>query len=173
MEDKNYKEYLNQITTFIFDIDGVMTPSHILVTTQGELLRPMNVKDGFAIKQAVKKGYNVCIITGGTNEGTRIRFRDLGVTDMYMGNNYKIESYQEYITKYNILPENILYMGDDIPDVLPMKAVGLPTCPQDAVPEVKKIAKYISHLTGGNGCVRDVIEQVMKVQGTWEEELNR
>lgn len=170
MSNKNYKEILQNITTFIFDIDGVMTPSHVLVTTQGELLRPMNVKDGFALKQAVKKGYNVCIITGGNNEGTRIRFRDLGITDIYMGNNYKLDPFKEYTELYGISPQNILYMGDDIPDVLPMKQVLLPTCPQDAVAEVKKVAQYVSPYKGGYGCVRDVIEQVMKVQGTWEEQ---
>lgn len=169
----SYKEYLKDITTFVFDIDGVMTPNHILVTTQGELLRPMNIKDGYAIKQAVKKGYNVCIITGGTNQGTRIRFEDLGVCDIYMGNNIKIEPLMEYIKKYNLNPENILYMGDDIPDVAPMKAVGLPTCPCDAVAQVKSLAKYISPYGGGNGCVRDVLEQVMTLQGKWDDELFR
>lgn len=173
MSEINYKTLLKNIKTFIFDIDGVMTPSHILVTTQGELLRPMNIKDGFALKQAIKKGYNVCIITGGNNEGTRIRFRDLGITDIYMGNNYKMEPFKEYLELYHIDPQQVLYMGDDIPDVLPMKEVGLPTCPQDAVAEVKKISKYVSHQKGGYGCVRDVIEQVMKVQGTWEEELHK
>jgi 3-deoxy-D-manno-octulosonate 8-phosphate phosphatase, yrbI family len=171
MENKNYKEYLKDITTFIFDIDGVMTPCQILVTTEGELLRSMNVRDGFALKQAVNKGYNVCIITGGTNQGTKIRFNDLGIYDIYMGNNRKMEPLNDYISKKNIKPKNILYMGDDIPDVLPMKTVGLPTCPQDAVPEVKNIAKYISHRNGGLGAVRDVIEQVLKVQGNWDEEL--
>lgn len=170
---ENYKQYLNKITTFIFDIDGVMTPSHILVTTEGELLRPMNVKDGFAVKQAVNKGFNVCIITGGNNQGVRLRFLDLGVKDIYMGNNYKTEPFQDYISKYQINPENVLYMGDDIPDVLVMKRVGLPTCPKDAAPEVKKVAKYISDKKGGAGCVRDVIEQTLKVQGKWDEFLQR
>ncbi|MDO4880992.1 MAG: HAD-IIIA family hydrolase [Capnocytophaga sp.] len=171
MENKNFKEYLKDINTFIFDIDGVMTSCHILVNTQGELLRTMNVRDGFALKQAVNKGYNICIITGGTNEGARIRFNDLGIFDVYMGNNHKMIPFNDYISKKNINPDHILYMGDDIPDVLPMKAVGLPTCPQDAVPEVKKVAKYISHKNGGYGAVRDVIEQVLKVQGNWDEEL--
>lgn len=172
MEEKSYKEFLKNITTFVFDIDGVMTSCHILVTTQGELLRPMNVRDGFALKQALKHGFNICIITGGTNQGARIRFEDLGITDIYMGNNDKIIPFMEYINRYGINPENVLYMGDDIPDVAPMKAVGMPTCPQDAVAEVKKVAKYVSHQNGGYGCVRDVIEQVMKVQGKWEEEFS-
>lgn len=173
MEDKSYKEYLHNITTFIFDIDGVMTPNHILVTSDGALLRSMNVKDGFAIKQAINQGYNVCIITGGTNYGAKIRFEDLGVRDVYMGNNYKLEPLEDYINKKGINPEQILYMGDDIPDVLPMKRVGMPTCPQDAVIEVKACAKYISDIKGGYGCVRDVIEQVLKVQGKWETEMKR
>jgi len=105
MENKNYKEYLKDITTFIFDIDGVMTPCQILVTTEGELLRSMNVRDGFALKQAVNKGYNVCIITGGTNQGTKIRFNDLGIYDIYMGNNRKMEPLNDYISKKNIKPE--------------------------------------------------------------------
>lgn len=172
MEQKSYKEFLKNIDTFIFDIDGVMTSCHILVTTQGELLRTMNVRDGFAIKQALKQGFRICIITGGNNQGAKIRFEDLGVTDIYMGNNDKIKPFTAYVNKYGINPENILYMGDDIPDVAPMKAVGVPTCPQDACPEVKKIAIYVSHLNGGYGCVRDVIEQVLKVQGKWEEEFS-
>lgn len=173
MEIKSYKEELQNITTFIFDIDGVMTTGEVLVTTSGELLRPMSVKDGFALKQAVTKGYNVCIITGGNNQGTKIRFEELGITDIFMGNNYKMEPLNEYMALKNISPNEILYMGDDIPDVLPMKTVGMPTCPQDAVAEVKKVAKYVSHKNGGKGCVRDVIEQVMKVQNKWDEFLDR
>jgi len=171
MENKNYKELLKNITTFIFDIDGVMTGCQVLVTNDGDLLRSMNVKDGYAIKQAILQGYRVAIITGGRNEGTRLRFNELGVTDIYMANHLKVEPLAHYMTKYGIKAEEILYMGDDIPDVGPMKQVGLPTCPQDAVAEVKAVAKYISHLNGGEGCVREVIEQVLKVQGKWVTEL--
>jgi len=163
MDNKNYKELLKDITTFIFDIDGVLTQCQVLVTNEGDLLRSFNVKDGYAIKQAINQGYRIAIITGGNNIGTRLRFEQLGVTDVYMANHLKIEPLKDYMDKYNLHPKEILYMGDDIPDVAPMKLVGLPTCPQDAVPEVKAVARYISHLGGGQGCVREVIEQVMKV----------
>ena len=166
---KSYKEYLNNITTFIFDVDGVLTNGTVHVTQNGELLRDMNIRDGFAMKAAIEKGYNVCIISGGSSEGVRIRLRNLGIYDIHLGVNDKVETYKEYIDVNNIKPENVLYMGDDIPDYWVMQKVGLPTCPQDAVPEIKQLSKYISHIKGGKGAVRDVIEQVMKVQGKWLE----
>ena len=168
MEEKSYKEYLQHITTFIFDVDGVLTNGKVAITTQGELLREMHVKDGYALKTAIKQGFNVCIISGGSNEGVRLRLRDLVITDIYLSVHDKIETMDEYLDVYSIKRENVLYMGDDIPDYYVMQEVGLPTCPQDAVPEVKGISKYISHKKGGEGCVRDVVEQVMKVQGKWE-----
>ena len=149
----SYKELLNNITTFIFDVDGVLTDSTVHITPNGEMLRTMNIRDGFAMKAAIESGYNVCIISGGNNEGVRIRLKNLGIT--------------EYIELYNINPEHVLYMGDDIPDFHVMKLVGLPTCPQDASQEIKAISKYISHKNGGKGAVREIIEQVMKVQGKW------
>jgi len=164
MEEKNYKEYLEHITSFVFDVDGVLTDGTIMIT----MLRNMNIKDGYAIKQAVDKGYNVCIISGGSNEGVRQRLKGLGVTDIYLGAHHKTEQLDEYFDVYDIKPENVLYMGDDIPDLPPMKLIGLPCCPQDAVPEIKNISKYISHKNGGKGCVRDVIEQVLKVQEKWD-----
>jgi len=165
--EKSYKEYLKHITTFIFDVDGVFTDGSLLVTSEGEMLRKMNVKDGYALKVALQKGYHVCIITGGTNEGVRLRLKGLGVTDIYMGAHHKIEALNEFLKNNSIALKNVLYMGDDIPDIPPMKAVGLPTCPQNAVPEVKAVSNYISHINGGEGCVRDVITQVLKVQGNW------
>ncbi|WP_396637965.1 KdsC family phosphatase [Maribacter sp. R77961] len=165
--EKSYKEYLKDITTFIFDVDGVFTDGSLMVTSNGEMLRKMNVKDGYALKVALQKGYQVCIITGGTNEGVRIRLKGLGVQDIYMGAHHKIEALNEYLQNNSIAAKNVLYMGDDIPDIPPMKAVGLPSCPQNAVPEVKAVSDYISHINGGQGCVRDVIEQVLKVQGNW------
>lgn len=166
--EKNYKEYLKDITTFVFDVDGVFTDGSVLITTKGELLRKMSVKDGFALKTAVQKGYNVCIISGGSNEGVRERFKSLGVTDIYLGAHHKAEPLQEYLDIYGIDPMQVLYMGDDLPDVPSMEMVALPTCPQNAVPEVKSIVKYVSHKNGGDGCVRDVIEQVLKVRGDWQ-----
>jgi 3-deoxy-D-manno-octulosonate 8-phosphate phosphatase (KDO 8-P phosphatase) len=165
--DKSYKKFLKDITTFVFDVDGVFTNGSVLVDTAGELLRTMNVKDGYALKTALTKGYNVCIITGGTNEGVRKRLIGLGVTDIYMGSHLKIETLNDYLDTHKIDLKNILYMGDDIPDIPPMQVVGLASCPQDAVPEVKAVSTYISHKDGGTGCVRDVIEQVLKVRGDW------
>lgn len=167
MEEKSYKEYLNQVTTFIFDVDGILTDGTILLTSTGEMLRTMHTKDGFAMKTALLAGYNMCIISGGSNEGVRLRLNALGIKDVYLNAQNKIEQLLHYFQLYNIKAENVLYMGDDIPDYPVMKLVGLPTCPQDAVPEIKAISKYISHKNGGKGCVRDVIEQVLKVQGKW------
>ena len=167
MAEKSYKEYLHQITTFIFDVDGVLTDGTLQITTSGEMLRTMNVKDGYALKTALNKGFNICIISGGSNEGVRNRLTALGIADIYLGAHNKIEQLDDYLTKSGVSSENVLYMGDDIPDYPVMKGIGLPCCPQDAVPEIKAISKYISHKKGGKGAVRDVIEQVLKVQGKW------
>jgi 3-deoxy-D-manno-octulosonate 8-phosphate phosphatase (KDO 8-P phosphatase) len=165
--EKSYKELMNTITTFIFDVDGVLTDSSVHITPTGEMLRIMNIRDGFAMKAALESGYNVCIISGGNNEGVRIRLRNLGITDIHLASPDKVATFKEYIELYNIKTEHVLYMGDDIPDFHVMQLVGLPTCPQDSSPEIKAISKYISHKNGGKGAVRDVIEQVMKVQGKW------
>jgi 3-deoxy-D-manno-octulosonate 8-phosphate phosphatase (KDO 8-P phosphatase) len=164
---KSYKELLNHITTFIFDVDGVLTDSSVHITPIGEMLRIMNIRDGFAMKAALESGYNVCVISGGNNEGVRIRLRNLGIHDIHLASPDKVETFKEYIELYQINSEQVLYMGDDIPDYHVMKLVGLPTCPQDASVEIKAISKYISHKNGGRGAVREVIEQVMKVQGKW------
>lgn len=169
---KSYKEIMNDITTFIFDVDGVLTDGSVFVNNEGEMLRTMNIRDGYAMKAAVESGYNVCIISGGSNEGVRVRLRNLGITNIHLGTPDKVETFDEYIDIYQIQPEQVLYMGDDIPDYLVMQIVGLPTCPQDASPEIKGISKYISHKNGGKGAVRDVIEQVMKVQGKWMENFD-
>jgi len=160
---------MNDITTFIFDVDGVLTDSSVHITPTGEMLRVMNIRDGFAMKAAVESGYHVCIISGGSNEGVRIRLQNLGIKDIHLACPDKVENFKEYTALYDLKPEQVLYMGDDIPDYHVMKLVGLPTCPQDASPEIKEISRYISHKNGGRGAVRDVIEQVMKVQGKWME----
>lgn len=170
--EKSYKEYLHQITTFIFDVDGVLTDGTLKITTEGQMHREMNVKDGYALKTALNEGYNVCIISGGKDEGVRLRLQGLGITDIHLGAHHKIQQLESYIETNGIQSENILYMGDDIPDYPVMKMVGLPACPQDAVKEIKEISKYISHKNGGKGCVRDVIEQVLKVQGKWMREFD-
>ena len=164
---KSYKEIMPQITTFIFDVDGVLTNGIVTIFPDGELVRQMNIKDGYALKTAVQKGYNVCIISGGTNEGVRKRLSALGIKDIYLGAHNKIQQFNEYLTNHTIQPENVLYMGDDIPDYPVMKLVGLAACPKDAVPEIQDVSHYVSQKKGGNGCVRDVIEQVLKVQDKW------
>ena len=163
----SYKEYLNKITTLIFDVDGVLTDGSIMVTTNGEMYRKMHTKDGFALKTAIDKGFNICIISGGNNEGVRLRLKGLGISDVYLGAHHKTETMNTYLKENSIPKEQVLYMGDDIPDLQVMKEVGLPCCPQDAVQEIKRIATYVSHKKGGKGCVRDVIEQVLKVQNKW------
>lgn len=172
MVDKSYKELLKQITTFVFDVDGVLTDGSVTITSSGELLRKMNIKDGYAIKTAIDSGFNVCIISGGSNEGVRKRLKGLGVTDIYLGAHNKTEQLEEYQDIYNLNRNEILYMGDDLPDYEVMKLVDLPCCPQDAAPEIKAISKYISHKKGGEGCVRDVIEQVLKIHGKWNQNTN-
>ncbi|MDN3493344.1 KdsC family phosphatase [Winogradskyella bathintestinalis] len=171
-DDKSYKEYLADITTFIFDVDGVLTDGTISVTTDGEMLRTMNIKDGFALKTAIDAGFNLCIISGGSNEGVRKRLAGLGIKDIFLGAHNKIEQLTDYLNKHNLSKSQVLYMGDDIPDYPVMKLVGLPCCPQDAVPEIKAISKYVSHRSGGKGAVRDVIEQVLKVQNKWTGNFN-
>lgn len=163
----SYKQLMNNITTFIFDVDGVLTDGTIMVTTDGEMYRNMSIKDGYALRAAVVAGYNVCIISGGSNEGVRKRLEGLGITDIYLGAHQKMLQFEEYCIAKNINPDQILYMGDDIPDYPVMQEVGLATCPQDAAPEIKDISEYISPINGGKGCGRDVIEQVMRVQGKW------
>ncbi|WPR70471.1 HAD-IIIA family hydrolase [Flavobacterium sp. NG2] len=166
---KSYKELMNDITTFIFDVDGVLTDGSVFISNEGDMLRTMNIKDGYAMKAAVESGYNVCIISGGYNEGVRVRLHNLGIKDIHLGVPNKVKTFDEYTALYNINHEQVLYMGDDIPDYHVMKLVGLASCPQDASPEIKTISNYISHKNGGKGAVRDVIEQVMKVQGKWME----
>ena len=165
--EKSYKEYLNNITTMVFDVNGVLTDGTIKVTTEGEMYRTLSIKDGYALKTAVDQGFYVCIISGGSNEGVRKRLQGLGITDIHLGTHQKTETLHQYFKDNNLKPENALYMGDDIPDFYVMQEVGLPCCPQDAVPEIKELSKYISHKNGGKGCVRDIIEQVLKVQGKW------
>ena len=164
---KNYKEILSKIDTFIFDVDGVLTDGSLTVTTDGEMLRTMNVKDGYALKAALDSGYKIAIISGGTNEGVRTRLKALGVKFIYLGAHDKIKQLNSFINSSGVNMNNILYMGDDIPDIPVLKVVGLSCCPQDAVNEVKEVSTYVSNKNGGKGAVRDVIEQVMKIHGKW------
>ena len=163
----NYKSQLSNINTFIFDYDGVLTDGTVILQADGEALRTANVKDGYSLQLAVKLGFNVAVISGGFSVSMRKRFEALKIEDFFLGVSNKVDVFNSYIKEKNIKPENVLYMGDDIPDYMVMKEVGLPCCPADAVPEIKSISKYISSFVGGRGCVRDVIEQTLKVQNKW------
>lgn len=165
MSSINYD--LKKIKSFIFDVDGVLSPNSIPLSSEGEPMRMVNIKDGFAINLACKHGYGVAIITGGDTEAVRKRFERLGVQHIYMKSSIKIEDFKDYISKTGYKAEEIIYIGDDLPDYQVMQTVGLPIAPADAAPEIKMVAKYISHQKGGDGVARDVIEQVMKAQDKW------
>ena len=162
----NFKERLKDIKAFVFDIDGVFSEM-LTLNIDGDLMRGMNVKDGFAVKTAVEKGYVVAIITGGNSPSVKTRFNVLGVKDIYISSPNKLDDFNNFCMKYGLKPDEILYMGDDIPDYEVMTKVGLATCPADAVEEIQGISHYISDKNGGRACVRDVIEQVMRAQGNW------
>lgn len=163
----NYLEKFKDIRTFIFDVDGVLTNSEVIVLESGKLLRKMSIRDGYAIKHAMKNGYRVAIITGGKSEGVVKRLKNLGVEDVYYGISEKLDAFEELVFTYDLNPIEILYMGDDFPDIEVMGKVGLATCPKDAAHEVIEIVDYVSPVLGGQGCARDVIEKVMRLHGKW------
>ena len=163
----NYKNKLHKIKAFVFDFDGVMTDGAVWVYADKETVRAGNIKDGYAIQYAVKKGYLVAVISGATSLSINNRMESLGVTDIYTGAGNKITVFKQFLDKNKLLPDEVLYMGDDIPDYEVMCQVGVATCPADAAIEIKEIADYISHLRGGEGCVRDVIEQVLRLHNNW------
>jgi len=164
----NVLELFKPIRTFVFDIDGVLTNSQLLATEDGHLLRSVNIKDGYAIQLAVKKGYHLWIISGGNSAAMQTRFQNLGMKEAHIRVQDKKALMQELITKYNAAPETILYMGDDMPDLQVMQMCGLPAAPADACAEVIAASKYISPIKGGMGCVRDVIEKVLRLNDNWE-----
>ena len=131
------------------------------------MYREMDTRDGFALKYALLKGFKIGIISGGTNEGVRKRLELLGVNKVYLGINEKVIAFDDFVSTFNINPDQVLYMGDDVPDVPVMEKVGVSTCPQDALPDVKRVVDYVSHKKGGDGCVREIVEQVMRVQDKW------
>ncbi|MBN1132396.1 MAG: HAD-IIIA family hydrolase [Bacteroidales bacterium] len=163
----NFKEALQHVKGFAFDVDGVLSSPKVYVSPDGELIRTMNTKDGYAIQYAVKRGYPVAIITGARSELVGIRFRNLGLRDIYLGSSNKVNDFEDYISRYGFGAEEILYMGDDLPDFYVMQKAGIACAPSDAVEEIKAISDYISHFGGGEGCVRDVIEQVLRLHGRW------
>ncbi len=163
----NFKELLPQISTLMFDVDGVLSSEMVTLLSGEEPVRTANTKDGYAMQLAVKKGYRLVIITGGKSEAVKERYGRLGVQDIYMSSVMKINDFEEIVKRYQLTMGEIMYMGDDIPDLEIMQKVAVPCCPADAVPEVKKAAVYISDKNGGKGCVRDIIEQVLKAQSKW------
>ncbi len=155
------------IKTFVFDIDGVLTDGNVLLMQDGTMLRQMSVRDGYALQLAIKKNYDVIVISGSFSAEAQIRLERLGVRKTFMRIDNKLEKLKELIDEHRLNKEEILYMGDDIPDYEVMQYCGLAACPADAAAEIKSISKYISPLKGGQGCVRDVIEKVLKLQNHW------
>ena len=164
---QNFKEKLNKITTLIFDIDGVFTDNRVLVMENGEVIRNVHSKDGYAIQLAVKKGYRLVIISGGNNVAVKNLLTKAGIQHIFINQHDKLQCYKDFIYENNLNDEEVLYMGDDLPDHEVMSRVGIAACPNDSATEIKAISIYISPKKGGEGCVRDIIEQVMRVQGTW------
>ena len=162
----NFKELLSGVKAFVFDVDGVMTDG-MLVVLQDELHRMMNIRDGYALHAASTAGYPICIISGGKSESVRTRLNNLGITEVHLGVKDKTVVLNQFLTAHGLSSAEILYMGDDLPDLDVMRLVGVRCCPADAAPEIRAISLYISPIAGGRGCVRDVIEQVMRLHGNW------
>ena len=156
------------IKTFVFDVDGVLTDGTLWLLQDGQQVRNMNIKDGYALQLAITKGYRVLILSGGKSEPVKNRLDKLGIKDCFMQLTDKKQKLLAYVEQYGLKKEEILFMGDDIPDLAAMQQSGLPVCPADAVPEIREISIYISPLPGGKGCARDVIEKVLKLNGHWD-----
>ncbi len=165
---ENFKQKLTRIKTLLFDVDGVLTNGQVFLMENGEFVRNMNSKDGFALQLAVKKGYRVAIITGGNSQVVKKALHALGIADVFLSQHDKLQCYQDYINEHSLNEEEILYMGDDLPDYEVMQRVGIASCPNNSAHEIKEISIYISNRNGGEGCARDIIEQVMRSQGNWE-----
>ncbi|MCH1455084.1 MAG: HAD-IA family hydrolase [Schleiferiaceae bacterium] len=169
----NYKEIFKNITTVVLDVDGVLTNGDIILMPGMQPVRKMNAKDGYAMQLAVRNGIRMAIITGGRSPEVKERLQGLGITDIYLGASSKMESFEDLKMCYDLKDDEILYMGDDLPDYDIMKLVALAAAPQDAAPEIKSVADYVSPVNGGKGCVRDVLEQLLKIQGKWARSEDR
>lgn len=163
----NFKEDIAQIEAMVFDVDGVMTDGRIIPTAEGDFIRCYNCKDGYALAYAIRHGYRICIITGGYGAILERRLKMLGVKDYYIDCMDKISTLRAYMTKYDLKPEQVLYMGDDIPDLECMREVGMPVCPANSASEVIEVSRYVSEFDGGQGAVRDIVEQVLRARGDW------
>ena len=163
----NFKEDLGRVKAFVFDIDGVLSLQTINLNSFGVPNRTVNLRDGYALQLAVKKGYHVGIISGGNAKEYKKRLKSLGITDIFLNSKKKIDNFHEFLNKYNLNSSEVLYMGDDIPDIEVLRHTGIPVCPSDADSEVKQVSSYISDRKGGEGCVRDVIEQVLRLNNKW------
>ncbi len=163
----NVLQYFKEITTFVFDVDGVLTDGRIILMENGLQARQMHVRDGLALQMALQKGYNVVIISGGYSDPVLHRMHYLGVTEVYLATKNKKAFLEEYLVERNLIWKEVLFMGDDLPDIPVLQEAGLPCCPADAINEVKAISKYISPVKGGRGCVRDVIEKALKLNDHW------
>ncbi len=162
-----FKEDLGSVKAFVFDVDGVLASSQIVLHPSGDMMRTMNTKDGFALAQAVKQGFLVAVITGAKSTSIIERFKTLGISDVVIESLKKETDLLAFIKKYDLDLSSLVYMGDDLPDLIAMQMVGIPSCPADAVEEIQNISIYISDYKGGEGCVRDIIEQVMRAQKMW------
>lgn len=166
--DQNFKDRLKYVRCFVFDVDGVLTDGGLEIQNDGSMLRTMNIKDGYALQLAVKKGYFVFVISGSKPEGVAIRLSNLGVDEVHIGVENKLALLDNLLIKHKVPMTSVMYMGDDMPDLEVMKKVAVPVCPADAVFQIKNISVYISGYNGGKGCARDVIEQVLTYNGDWE-----
>jgi len=163
----NILALFKSITTFVFDVDGVLTDGTVQLLPNGEQSRKMSIRDGYALQLAIKKGYRIAIISGGRSESVVSRLQGLGIKDIYTGITDKQEKLQDYVFEHDLRWDEVIFMGDDIPDYRAMQLVGLPVCPADAAPEIKSICRYISPINGGMGCVREIIEKVLKLNDHW------
>jgi len=167
MKTFNVLDHFKQITTFVFDVDGVLTDGSLVLLADGVMARNMNTKDGYVLQLAIKQGYNIIVISGGNSPEVEYRLSTLGITDVYMKAKDKLQILNKHLSDRNISHSNVLFMGDDVPDLEAMQSIYLPACPADAVQDILAVSEYVSPYPGGKGCVRDVIEKVMKLQNKW------
>lgn len=168
----NFKEDIAKIEAFVFDVDGVFTDGGVTPLPDGDFLRKYNAKDGYAVAYAIRRGYKVAIITGGVGETLRMRFRMLGVTYFRDNCHKKLEVMKEFLQEHGLEPDRVLFMGDDIPDLEAMRHAGIAVCPADAATEIIEASRYVSQMPGGGGCVRDIVEQVLRARGDWAQHFD-